>query len=485
MDVSFTSLLRQNGALDDQVVNAFLRVVERRNSLTSSAWSVFGFDSFFHTAWTQGGYNRVRRWTKGVNIFERDLVVFPINLKEEFHWVLVAVWPKSQWIKAYDSLGKPRKDLTLDIMNYLEELAKDTLFDFEKELWMTQYQATAPQQKPQTNDCGVFLCRIAERLARQELVATRFDVVEYRRHIATVLRKSLLLKKTDFQEEGEEYLLEENKLSSLLWPELVVLPAERKPTSTVTVTTSDGTGTALTAWDPILEALSDAIDHDYPSPRCSVEFPSLPTSLTASSVHENDQMAASAPADGPNEGLDMELSSVSAGETPGPDEAATDADGYPTSEDEDAFHEVRRPRPLSPIPEEPPSPGLELHPSAVDMDWADYEDWGDLAVEPSVGTTSDLPATSVLGPSNSDQSPRVAEKRPSTTPDEEDVSRKISRKEVSTPGPERRPAAPEPPSAPVRAKRWRYRAKRKTYWFPDGSYVPVDVRKIPPQFQRE
>lgn len=54
-------------------------------------------------------YDRVKRWfRKGLNLFEYDLILVPINItitKDIHHWCLAVIEPKVKSITYYDSLG--------------------------------------------------------------------------------------------------------------------------------------------------------------------------------------------------------------------------------------------------------------------------------------------------------------------------------------------------------------------------------------------
>jgi Ulp1 family protease len=52
-----------------------------------SCFQVYPFNTFFYTALTGNGYKKVSRWTKNVNIFEYDLLLFPLHLGGN-HWCL-------------------------------------------------------------------------------------------------------------------------------------------------------------------------------------------------------------------------------------------------------------------------------------------------------------------------------------------------------------------------------------------------------------
>uniref|UniRef100_A0A8C0IKN0 SUMO specific peptidase 3 n=1 Tax=Chelonoidis abingdonii TaxID=106734 RepID=A0A8C0IKN0_CHEAB len=59
------------------------------------------FNSFFYDKLRTNGYEGVKRWTKNVDIFNKDLLLIPIHL--EVHWSLVSVDVKQKSITYFDS----------------------------------------------------------------------------------------------------------------------------------------------------------------------------------------------------------------------------------------------------------------------------------------------------------------------------------------------------------------------------------------------
>lgn len=124
------------------------------------------FNTFFFLALTTQGYNRVNRWTKNVDIFDKKKLLFPIHLTEEDHWVLVCVDFMRKTITFYDSLGCDGYDYMKVIMTYIileGEQKKNMHFCFNN--WRLSNASECPLQENHW-DCGVFLCMYAEYLAR-------------------------------------------------------------------------------------------------------------------------------------------------------------------------------------------------------------------------------------------------------------------------------------------------------------------------------
>lgn len=61
------------------------------------------FNTFFCTTLLESGYAKLRRWTKRVDIFQKDMVLIPVN--SSLHWTLAVFDFRKKQIAMYDSLG--------------------------------------------------------------------------------------------------------------------------------------------------------------------------------------------------------------------------------------------------------------------------------------------------------------------------------------------------------------------------------------------
>lgn len=133
-------------------------------------------ESQFQWAWTYG-YERVARWTKpnklekrtGVrNIFDLDMMIFPINFSDRNHWCCGAINFKEKRIEFYDSDTNTdhalhTKSFFKFMRGYLEDefkaKGKDSKANVTKKLDLRQWSDHAPHSIPQqknTYDCGIF-----------------------------------------------------------------------------------------------------------------------------------------------------------------------------------------------------------------------------------------------------------------------------------------------------------------------------------------
>lgn len=80
-----------------------MSLIADRAKQDSKLPSVYCFNTFFCSTLREHGYQRVKRWTKRVDIFAKDLLFIPINYS--YHWTLGVVDMKQKTITVYDSLG--------------------------------------------------------------------------------------------------------------------------------------------------------------------------------------------------------------------------------------------------------------------------------------------------------------------------------------------------------------------------------------------
>ncbi|XP_077471984.1 uncharacterized protein LOC144086078 isoform X5 [Stigmatopora argus] len=78
------STLDQQNWLNDQVINTYGELI-----MDAAQHKVHFLNTFFHRKLVAKGFDGVKRWTKQVDLFSKNLVLVPVHL--EFHWCLVAV----------------------------------------------------------------------------------------------------------------------------------------------------------------------------------------------------------------------------------------------------------------------------------------------------------------------------------------------------------------------------------------------------------
>ncbi|OZJ06857.1 hypothetical protein BZG36_00144 [Bifiguratus adelaidae] len=161
--------LRPGTWLNDEIVNFYIGLIlERSKKQDGKLPKVHCFTSFFYSTLVSGGYAKVRRWTKKIDIFSNDYIIIPVNINNA-HWCCAAINFVEKRIEYYDSMHHYPGPVTFQrLRDYLNQESLDKRkkpFDF------TGWEDYAPTDIPlQLNgsDCGVFVCTFAEFISRNE-----------------------------------------------------------------------------------------------------------------------------------------------------------------------------------------------------------------------------------------------------------------------------------------------------------------------------
>ena len=104
-------------------------------------------------------YANVRRWTKKVDVFTRDLLIFPIHCHGN-HWTLAVINMRMKRLEYYDSLrGGPDAVLT-NLRRWLqdEHAAKKGGAAYDTSDWTEKTWASGTPVAERLH-CGVFMTR--------------------------------------------------------------------------------------------------------------------------------------------------------------------------------------------------------------------------------------------------------------------------------------------------------------------------------------
>ncbi|XP_041738632.1 sentrin-specific protease 3 [Coregonus clupeaformis] len=143
--------------LNDQVMNMYGDLV-----MDSVPEKVHFFNSFFYDKLRTKGYDGVKRWTKNVDIFKKDLLLIPIHL--EVHWSLVSVDIPRRAITYFDSQRTLNRRCPKHIAKYLQaEAVKKEQRDFLPG-WKGYFKMNVGRQN-NDSDCGAFVLQYCKTLA--------------------------------------------------------------------------------------------------------------------------------------------------------------------------------------------------------------------------------------------------------------------------------------------------------------------------------
>ncbi|XP_054590177.1 sentrin-specific protease 5 [Nothobranchius furzeri] len=143
--------------LNDQIMNMYGDLV-----MDSVPDKVHFFNSFFYDKLRTKGYEGVKRWTKNVDIFQKDLLLIPIHL--EVHWSLVSVDIPGRTITYFDSQRTLNRRCPKHIFKYLQaEAIKKDKPDFLMG-WKGLFKMNVGRQN-NDSDCGAFVLQYCKCLA--------------------------------------------------------------------------------------------------------------------------------------------------------------------------------------------------------------------------------------------------------------------------------------------------------------------------------
>ncbi|XP_067412250.1 sentrin-specific protease 3 [Emydura macquarii macquarii] len=143
--------------LNDQVMNMYGDLV-----MDTVPEKVHFFNSFFYDKLRTKGYEGVKRWTKNVDIFNKELLLIPIHL--EVHWSLVSVDVRQKSITYFDSQRTLNRRCPKHICRYLQaEADKKDRPDF-RDGWKGSFKMNVARQN-NDSDCGAFVLQYCKFLA--------------------------------------------------------------------------------------------------------------------------------------------------------------------------------------------------------------------------------------------------------------------------------------------------------------------------------
>ncbi|SJX60395.1 related to Sentrin-specific protease 1 [Sporisorium reilianum f. sp. reilianum] len=130
-------------------------------------WRVHFFNSFFWSNLKKRGHDSVKRWTRRIDIFSKDIILFPINVGNA-HWVCGAINMRKHRFEYYDSLGAFNQSAFELMRDYVVAEARDKLKkDIDLRGWTDHFSDESPQQE-NNFDCGVFASQTLEQLSRRD-----------------------------------------------------------------------------------------------------------------------------------------------------------------------------------------------------------------------------------------------------------------------------------------------------------------------------
>ncbi|XP_057637891.1 sentrin-specific protease 2-like [Chionomys nivalis] len=153
--------------LNDEVINFYMNLLVKRSEKESYP-ALHVFSTFFYPKLKHGGYSAVKRWTRAMDLFEKEIILVPIH--QNAHWSLIEIDLRKQSIIYYDSMGHTGQSICETIFQYLQNESKTRRNMELNPLEWKQYSMTSEEIPQQLNgsDCGVFTCKYADYISRDQ-----------------------------------------------------------------------------------------------------------------------------------------------------------------------------------------------------------------------------------------------------------------------------------------------------------------------------
>ena len=190
------SSLEGNNWLNDDVINNYLRMVNAVDG------NILIFSSYFHTAFREGGFKRVKDYYRKHALLEYEKLFIPVH--KDSHWFLITY--NGIELVGYDPYNYPqaapsersrllklKKKNLMKILKQLEEKYFKPLFilkekNFKPLTLSVKISPDIPSQN-NSNDCGVFLLTMVKYLVMKKVFDFDTDSMKNRRKtIQTELR---------------------------------------------------------------------------------------------------------------------------------------------------------------------------------------------------------------------------------------------------------------------------------------------------------
>ncbi|XP_012568674.1 probable ubiquitin-like-specific protease 2A isoform X2 [Cicer arietinum] len=190
------ALLQPETFINDTIIDFYIKYL--KNKLTTDEQERFHFfNSFFFRKLAdldkdpssasdgRAAFQRVRKWTRKVNLFEKDYIVIPINYS--LHWSLIVIChpgevpcfrdeeiketSKVPCILHMDSLKGSHKGLKSVFQSYLceewKERHSNMVDDFSSKFLQLRFISLELPQQENLYDCGLFLLHYVERFLEE------------------------------------------------------------------------------------------------------------------------------------------------------------------------------------------------------------------------------------------------------------------------------------------------------------------------------
>ncbi|XP_017064589.2 uncharacterized protein LOC108103576 [Drosophila eugracilis] len=165
--------------LNDEVINFYMSLLtERSEKRAGELPATYAMNTFFVPRLLQAGHGGVKRWTRKVDLFSKDIIPVPVHCNG-VHWCMAIIHMRDKAIRYYDSMGKPNQPVLDALAAYLREESLDKRKQpFDTSDFVIENVENVPQQL-NGSDCGVFSCMFAEYISRDVPITFSQSEMEY------------------------------------------------------------------------------------------------------------------------------------------------------------------------------------------------------------------------------------------------------------------------------------------------------------------
>ncbi|XP_074500419.1 sentrin-specific protease 1 [Sebastes fasciatus] len=179
--------------LNDEVINFYMNLLVER-SKDPKLPTANTFNTFFYPKLRSSGYSAVRRWTKKMDIFSKDILLVPVHLG--VHWCLSVVDFRKKAIMYFDSMGGNNDEACRILYDYLRHESKDKKGkELDTSGWTlhSKKRHEIPQQM-NGSDCGMFTCKYADYITKDKPITFTQNQMPYfrRRMVWEIVNHKLL-----------------------------------------------------------------------------------------------------------------------------------------------------------------------------------------------------------------------------------------------------------------------------------------------------
>ncbi|KAK7884297.1 hypothetical protein WMY93_027420 [Mugilogobius chulae] len=193
MEAEINMTLSNLNWLNDEIINFYMNLLVER-SKDPTLPSVNTFNTFFFPKLRSSGYSAVRRWTKRMDIFSKDILLIPVHLG--VHWCLSVVDFRKKVVMYFDSMGGNNDEACRILFEYLQQESKDKKGkEMDTSGWSlhSKKRNEIPQQM-NGSDCGMFTCKYADYITKDKPITFTQKHMPYfrRRMVWEIVNRELL-----------------------------------------------------------------------------------------------------------------------------------------------------------------------------------------------------------------------------------------------------------------------------------------------------